>query len=159
MDTIAIIQDLDMIVSDLMMHHFRSQLEYNKMNNNDGDTLKIEKLENIIALMGETKGETKKKNKKDEFFGKIDNAVFAQKWKYLSQYHKNIKLKEYIESICKRENCDINNLEKLLLDNDKINKYVVYDNVIMKITEITALKYNSENTTWIIENVKKPKKV
>lgn len=143
MSTIKSIQDdLDGIVKELQLYHFTNELNYaknqlddkNKLQT-DNDKVRVEKLETILATLTRTK-----KDERKEYFEKLDAAVYHQSWRKLPQFHRNVKLKEYIKNNYNDENV-IKQLEELLLDNAELNtdKLVVYNTEKMKIESIPPL--------------------
>jgi len=181
--------DLENIVNTLQMFHFSGELEFNKkclegnINdeivdgiNTDGEIvdgeivdgvnnniLRIEKLDTILSNLKNKSNNTNIKDKKKDFFAKIDTLVFKQPWKNLSSFHKNIKISEYVADICSKINDDKNKLkelEKLICESNLTNKYVNYDQINSKIIDISNLSFDKENNKWKLNlKYKKPKAV
>lgn len=84
------------------------------------------------------------KNKIQDAFSQIDKYVYMKPWKKLPNFHKNVKIREYVLERYK----DHKEVEKILMDavesNElKINSSVVYDQSLCKILDIPILKENS----------------
>jgi len=135
-------------------HKYRFELEYN-------DTEDIDRKKSLTSLLNkyETKSEQSiVDEKKKKMFDEIDRQVFRQKWSKLSEHHKEIKIREYVNdkySKYEKKETLLNNLITLLKSGkSKIDKYVNYDNTLStpKIVEITDII--GDNIV-----VSKPKKV
>jgi hypothetical protein len=137
--------DLDQIVKGLRLYHFTQELESSKQ---QLDNPRIEKLETILSNLTH-----KNHSVKDEFFHKMDTIVYRNNWRKLPDFHKTVKLKEFIKENYE-DYQDV--LEKLLLKNPDLNseKSVEYDSTLMKITNILILKFNEETKVFSLSKKK-----
>ena len=174
--------DLENITKSLQLFHFTGELNNAKksvkindsdiVNNSDMSDIKpepdsdsnssianirISKLETILKQVS-TPAVNKQIGVKD-LFSKIDNSVYKMPWRRLPEFHKNIKLKEYIKDKAYSNN-DTEVLEKLLIGNAILNseKCVTYDTTTMKITDIPALNYDEKTKEYKIVDINKNNK-
>jgi len=106
---------------------------------------------------------TNARKKLNNIFNNVDKYIFQQPWKKLSEHHKTIKLKEFVEdrylNKTNEENQEKKDLEEKLINALKKNKlpdkYIVYDQIQSKIIEIKILQKDSENKYNLIYNKNK----
>jgi len=147
-------EDIEQIVRSLQIYRFTTELNNIKILEsteiNDERIIRIETILN--TLTGKSNGVHI--NRK-EFFSSVDSAVYKYPWRKLPEFHKNVKLKEYISE---KYGDNINELEKLLLSNSELNsdKCVTYNQENAKIDDIPVLKYDDLSKKYKIE-ITKPK--
>ncbi len=124
---------------------------------------RIKNLEDIIAMVdkGEENSNKLKKNKLEVDFDEINNYVYRKTWNRLPNFHKVVKIKEYIKELVNDEKTQ-NEIVKLLskyVEEKKINtkKFVDYDSKDCKIVELKFFNYNEEDGTYEITLNKKKK--
>lgn len=142
-------EDIDSIVKSLQLYHFTTELEHNKKN--DSENVRVAKLETILNTLGNS---TQTKVTRKDFFSKIDNSVFTYPWRKLPEFHRNIKIKEYINSkFAEKEASTKTQLEKLLLSNGDLNseKHVIYNSTKMEITDIPVLILDTETNRYKLD--------
>lgn len=151
-----IINEIETIVKSNIVFRFGLELA------NTQDVERKKSIQNILQHYSNSKEENNVKDKIDKMFEQIDKQIFTQKWSKLSDFHKEIKIKEYIEEKYINHK-NKNKLLELLLDylkNKKLktDKIINYDSKISKIIEIKNLIELDDN--FIIEtktkkNIKK----
>lgn len=149
----------DLTESEILDSHEMSELskisKISGANENDINTnIRISKLETILKQVS-TPTTNKQVGVKD-LFSKIDNSVYKMPWKKLPEFHKNVKLKEYI----KDKSLDNSLVEKLLISNPILSseKCVIYNSDTMKIVDVPSLIFDSETKTYKIIDLNKIKK-
>jgi len=97
----SINKEINDIIAQLKLHRFNSELEYNSKQLNMSENpemhqinARCSKLETIIASSLESKNV---KDDAKEFITNIDQLVYKYPWKKLPEFHKNVKLLEYIK--------------------------------------------------------------
>lgn len=145
--SINIQNELDNLVKNNYKQRFKWELD---------DTKNVDRKKILESILNgyETKSEqTIVDEKKKKMFDEIDKQIFKQKWSKLSDHHKEIKIKEYIdEKYSKYEKKDIllNNIITILKSGKtKIDRYINYDNTIdnPKIIEIMDIVDDNILTT------------
>lgn len=90
----------------------------------------------------------------NHLFKEIDKYIYKQKWSRLSQQHKIIKIKEYIEiKILNTSNKKkiLEKIEQLIIENKfKTKKYIIYDQNTEQIINMPVLKFDDEKNKYII---------
>ena len=147
--------DINEIVKELKTHHFTS--EYNNIKDDDNERSKI--LKELIEMLNIIN--ITKESAKNEIGNKVYNAAFSKPWKKLLNFHRDIKLKEFIDEKFSNKTED-EQIELRNLLNTKANpilqleKNIIYDISSMKIVNIPILEYNEDNKKYVVF-VKKPK--
>jgi hypothetical protein len=140
----SISNELDNLAKLFKIHRLNNELNYYKNNNNnEADTEKIEHLTKTVQTLENEKYNIK--NKIQNAFEEIDKMVYKCCWKKLPEFHKTLKLKEYLDDKYSDRQQDREIIEKILLSaikNKSINNNdcVTYDPAICKITDIPVLK-------------------
>jgi len=152
----GITNELDDLAKSFKLYRFKNELDFYKSQNDKKYSDKIDSLTKIIAgLDGIQDVKEDSKNKIQNVFNEIDKMVYKKPWKKLPNFHKNIKIKEYVSDNFKDKKNDSDIIEKILLDaveNKELNKdeYVAYDQNLCKITSIPILKQNDDGK-YILE--------
>ena len=147
-----IVNEIDNLSKIYKLYRFKNELNYYLSQDVNTYSDKINKLNQIITNL-----ETSNKKTVHDVCDQINKLVYKKPWNKLPNFHKNVKINEYIVEHYK----DNKDLEKLLSDavNDKLlnsNKYVVYDQLLCKIIEIPVLK--EKDGKFILEFHKKKTK-
>ena len=169
MSDIAI--DLENITKSLQMYHFAGELdnvkksiktrdqselsELSELSESDiNANIRISKLETILKQVS-TPTTSKHVGVKD-LFSNIDNTVYKMPWRKLPEFHRNVKLREYV----KEKSLDISQVEKLLISNPILNseKCVIYSSELMKIVDVPSLIFDDELKKYKIVDLNKIKK-
>lgn len=155
--------DLSIIRINLFKKKFTNELDYinnyllKTKENMEEDELKICEdrilmLNKIIKLIDDNLGnlkEVKQSKSLKEELDEINNFVYKKSWNRLPMFHKENKLKEYINDNVKDKDVRCELIDKLitLLNDGKIksNKHVVYDSSLCKITAVKCLKINDDS--------------
>lgn len=145
--SLNITNELDELVKSLKLYHFKNELNFNLSQNNDKNQDNINLLTKIINNLEKIEL-VDNKNKIQETFNEIDKMVYKRPWKKIPNFHKTVKIKEYLNENYKDKKI-YDTIEKILLDaidNKNYNKFelITYDQVLCKITAIPMLKQNSE---------------
>ena len=150
--------ELDDIAKSLKLYRFKSELIESMETDSKNDTKNTQLKKTINELEG--KMTIKNKTKIQDVFGDIDKQVYAKPWKKLPDFHKIVKIKEYVtekykdEKKLQVETLLLEAIEKKELNNDL---YVTYDQSIQKITDIPVMKLDTETNTYKLEFPKKRK--
>lgn len=160
----SLLGNIDAIRQEFFIEKFAKELENLKLSddtkNEDNDNVKrIETLEQIINFykngLKMTESTYKEKNKTlQEDLNEINKIVFKKSWNRLPEYHKIIKMEEYIEKLIIDKKLRDQVITELttLIDNKKLTgKYVDYDSNECVIKSILALKYDSEKKEYKIK--------
>lgn len=144
-DANNISNELDNLAKSYKLYRFKTELQ--EIADTD-DTNRITLLTKAIDDTTGTNKQKENKNKIQDAFEQIDKMVYMKPWNKLPDFHKKIKLKEFINENYKS---DYTKLETLLFDaieQNLINKniFVIYDNISCKITSIPVLKKNDDGT-------------
>ncbi|AYV84264.1 MAG: hypothetical protein Hyperionvirus20_42 [Hyperionvirus sp.] len=135
----SIANELDDLAKSYKLTHLKSEYEHYKHLIPPAPD-KLEQLDKAIKSYEVTfKGN---KNKIQDAFSKIDKYVYMKPWKKLPNFHKNVKLREYVAEHHKNNKLEV---EKLLMaavetNEHKINSSIVYDQTLCKILEVPILK-------------------
>lgn len=140
--TESIYNEIGSIIKSNIIYRFALELD----DTNDKER-KIQ-ISKVIALLNNKTSEESVKIKKNKMFEDIDIQVYNQKWSKLDNYHREVKIKEYI----KREYNDHKYKEQLLeillekLNDNKLKtrKYIRYDSSKAEITSINNLEENDD---------------
>ncbi|ARF09244.1 hypothetical protein Catovirus_2_193 [Catovirus CTV1] len=116
-------------------------------------------IQTILQKFGTRQHNESVKEKREKMFNDIDKAVFKQKWSKLSDHHKEIKIKEYIDQKYEKHK-NKNQLTELLLSSlkegkFKTDKFIKYDPRRSNITEICHLVESEENFYFEEKKIKK----
>lgn len=136
----SISNELDNLSKSFKLYRLRTELNFYQQMEKDTNLDRINILLNII---NELEG-NKIKDKIHNFFDNIDKLVYKKPWKRLPEFHKIIKIKEYLDEKYKT-NDKRNIIEELLINTIKTKdttkgNYIIYDENICKITDIPGLK-------------------
>lgn len=147
----GITNELDDLAKSFKLYRFKSELNFYQSQNDKKYSEKINSLIKVIAsLDGTQEVKDNSKSKIQNAFNEIDKMVYKKPWRKLPNFHKNIKIKEYLfEQYKDKKKGELEYMEKMLLDaveNKKLNKdeYVIYDQNLCKITAIPILKGDLE---------------
>lgn len=134
---------------ELYLQRFTNEINHLKDSEQEADTERVEKLEEIIKSLQQT--QPKNSNNIDSYFNNIDKHIYTKPWNRLPIFHRIEKMKEFI-----KENVedDYEHKEKLvseltqLLSEKKLNtkKYVDYDSTECKIVDFSTLKFEKDGT-------------
>lgn len=148
-----ITNELDDLVKSFNLYRFQNELNFYKSQNDSSQkySSQINLLTSIINNLNNTKEvKDNSKSKIQNMFNEIDQMVYKKEWKKLPNFHKNIKIKEYLleqyNDIKKDELKYIENMLADAVENKKLNndEYVNYNQNLSKITNISILKKNAE---------------
>lgn len=145
--------ELDELARSLKLYRFRNELNFYKSQNDEKNLIRIEKLTKIINSLESTQL-VQNKDKIQHAFDDGYKFVYMKPWRRLQDFHKVVKIKEFVEERYKDEkNKGI--IEKMLLEaieKKQLNKdnYVKYDQNISKIIDIPALKQDNDGNFKII---------
>lgn len=150
-----ITNELDDLAKSFKLYRFRTELDFYQSQDDNIYADRINSLTNIIInLENISKEKNNSKNKIRNAFDEIDKLVYKKPWKKIPNFHKDIKIKEYLLERFKDDNDQIEHIEKIIIDaigNSEIKKdFIVYDQNLCKITDITVLKQNIEGK-YILE--------
>lgn len=149
---------VDLIKNNLKKKRFENELNYltNETKNNqttEETTNRIGSLTKIIELIEKENMNANPNKGKDKYFEEIDKYIYKKPWNRLNNYHKIVKIKEFI----KTEYPEIIQ-DKLLkeisqyAEDGKLNtkKHVEYDPKTESIKKIYAIKFNKLDNSYII---------
>ena len=155
----AIINEIDEIAKMLKLHRYKSELDFLNMPNddsNDDKKKKKNKISTIIEIINdidpdykiETILRTKESNsfiKTKNMFSEMTKMVYMKPWKKLPEFHRIVKLKEYIEKNYGNDTDKYKNIESLLLgaiEKKELGRddHVIYDTQNCEIISIPILK-------------------
>lgn len=100
-----------------------------------------------------------KKMDMNEYYRKMDHTTFNKQWSRLKEFHKIMKIKEYVYSLHHNSQKNIDHQNALIeqlcvgLKEKKFAKkkhQIVYDNVAMVIVNINVLHYNEDTQKYEI---------
>ena len=146
--------ELDTIIKDNHKYRFSTELE---------NTSDNERKPKILSILNQYETKTEQQlvdEKKKKMFDEVDKQAFKQKWSKLSEYHKEMKIKQYVNekyATYKNKAILLENLVNILHSSKTaIDKYVTYDNLqtdpkIIEIKDITNDTISLKKTT-----IKKP---
>ena len=150
-------QDKDMIVE--------TNLDEDNSENSDNELnwvdKRIQMLELIVSKYDDsikiTDSKYKEKNKTlNDELDDISNLIFKKAWNRLPNYHKIIKINEYITGLIKDKKIMKEVINKLteLVNSKKLNslKHVNYDSTKCTIISISVLKYDPKTNEYEIKN-------
>lgn len=160
----GITNELDNLAKSLKLYRFKGELNFYQSQNDNKYSDKINQLIKIIDNLEDSQcTEDISRNKILNVFDEINKMTYMKPWKKLPDFHKNVKIKEYLDEKYKDNKNDRNTIEGLLtvaIENKELNKdeYVTYDISLCKITDIPVLKKN-ENLFKLEFPSKKIKKI
>ena len=134
----TISNELENLAKSFKIYRFSTELG-NLKENNDDDA-KIEKISKILNSLNDIPDSITVTNKIHSAFSEIDKQVYKKPWSKLPDFHRIIKMKEYISENYPEDK----SMQELLLDSinkHKLNtdKTVIYDQIRCKIVSIPAL--------------------
>lgn len=147
--------ELDAIIKDNYKYRFSTELE----NTHDND-----RKSKISCILDQYETKTEQQivdEKKRKMFEEVDKQAFKQNWGKLSEYHKEAKIKEYIDnkySDYEKKNILLDNLLTILRSSrTAIDKYILYDNMDVnpKIIEIKGIVEDNISTKKISSSSEK----
>lgn len=141
-----IINEINEIAKSLKRYRFQNELIYYQSQN---DNKFIDKINNLNRIINELEdksndiilqnNENNARNKIRNVFSEADKIVYKKPWNKLPEFHKNVKIKEFVSNYYKNDE-----VEKMLLDavgkNELKKDHVVYDQNLCKIVDIPILK-------------------
>ena len=113
---------------------------------------RLVKLGQILNKDTEIKKENKLSSELNEYLNKINEMVYFVKWNRLTDYHKTVKLKEYIDSLVTSKNKQNKLLDKLLNDK-KLSKKVDYDEKKGCINFIEGIVYDEISKSYTLKKI------
>lgn len=120
--------------------------------NNQLDNNRLENIDNIIHKLNEA-DDILEKSQKNEYFNEIEKMVYSNKWNNLKQFHKLVKIKEYLDTInmlVTEKDKIFKILEQLLTDKKlKHDKHIVYNSNNQRVTSISILKIDENGKYYI----------
>ena len=159
MSTECIANELDDLAKSFKLSRLKKEKDYYKKMDYEYHKEKIENIEKAINSLENIPKENK--NKIQDAFSKIDKYLYMKPWKKLPNFHKNVKIKEYIcdhykDKTNEQRSFLENLLSEALLDTTSgINNNVIYDLNICKITAIPILKEDGDS--YVLQNPIKTK--
>ena len=155
----GITNELDDLAKSFKLYRLKTELDFHKSRDDD---LNSDKINTLIKIITNVEGVVEKdtsKSKIQNAFDEIDKMVYKKQWKKFPNFHKNIKIKEYLLEFyeTKDERDCIENILLNAVENKELNRdeYVIYDQDICKITAIPILKQNSEGLYFLEYPTKK----
>lgn len=146
----SIYNEIESLVKSNIIFRFGLELS------NTQDSQRKKDIQNILQRYETKREEENIKEKREKMFEQIDKEVFKQKWTKLSDFHKEIKIKEYVEekyNSHKNKNLLLNLLIETLKEGKlKTEKFIKYDSKNSKIAEINNLL--EEEDSFKFENKK-----
>lgn len=146
--------DLTKTINELYKQRFLNEISVLKTDTLiNTDPIKLKRLKDLEIIYAEyCKNE---KSGLDKHLDEINKHVYKKQWHYLSDFHKHVKLVEYltkhIENNTLREKiiADV----KVHLSNGHLNKKinVTYDSVNQLVTAFPSLTINKEEGTYAIK--------
>lgn len=134
--------EIDKVRTGLLKDKLHNELDDNYLD----DNYPVERKETILKLLTVLEGGTgHNKNTLDKYFSTISDNAFSKTWARLNDYHKIVKLKEYVKLTYKDQTDDeIKKIEDTLIQyvkDKKLNagKLVTYDSKTMKIISVPKL--------------------
>ena len=147
-------QFLDLIRIDLNLIRFENELKFYA--DQDPEPLseeRIQTMHKIIESFKKEREEYNKKTGKEKYFEEIDKYLYKKPWNRLSNFHKTIKMKEFIQS-----DYPVAWQDRLMTDLTQLieegkmgsKKQVDYDPLTESIKNIFVIKKNSKDDSFSI---------
>lgn len=159
----GITNELDDLAKSFKLYRFNGELNYYTSQNDNINNEKIEALTKVIAVLDGKQDTKNEKNKTIEALNEMSNMVYKKTWRRIPNFHKNIKIKEYLSERFKDINYSyIENMISSAIENNEFNneENVIYDQKICKIIDIPALKQDQSGKYILTQKciVKRKKK-
>jgi hypothetical protein len=141
----CISNELDDLAKSFKLYWLEGELNYYQKVDSGLHSDKIELLTKTISgLVGAREQKDTGKSKIQSTFNEIDKMVYMKLWRKLPDFHKNVKIREYLDSNFKdKEGREVvENLLTSAIQNKELNRdeYVQYDQSQCKIFDIPVLK-------------------
>jgi len=145
--------DIENIRTKMFRLRFENELDERIQENTvSSNNERLVKLGKILNKNTEVKKENKLSSELNEYLDKINEMVYFVTWKRLTDYHKTVKLKEYINSLVTSETKQNKLLEKILTDK-KLSKRVDYDEKNGCINFIEGIVYDEISKSYTLGKI------
>jgi len=155
----AVVNEIDEIAKMLKIHRYKTELDHTndlREETNDEKIDKKKQIDRLVEIIHDIDPEykleivlrTKVSNsvtKAKNMFSEMTKMVYMKPWKKLPEFHKSVKIKEYIEKTYGKDTEKSKIVASLLseaIENKELGKedYVIYDTKNCEIIQIPVLK-------------------